>query len=285
MKASALRTVAPETRAGHAHTLPDRRPAATAQRQLQAALNARPGAQPGSFAGIATDTSAVVQRVIHRGETTSSKELGLKQSDWYKQLPDDEHRTWAEALHREATGYTKTTALAEIQHRIATSAVLPDAPTPAPNRRAALGYINPSHTSHIGLELLAEGAHTPYDENRWASEADWLHSPTRNFITHSPNSRTQDPDLTQGHGNVVFGHDEGASEHFNRKGHTQSPAENKQWNQQKKRYHGLEQRDKSNKSGGKAPRYVTPSQSQHSYPGYHDTRTPEFQDLFSKIFK
>ena len=151
-----------------------------------------------------------------------------------------------------------------------------------PSNRAMYGYQNPSHTSAVGLDLLEPGAHTPFDATRWNDREAWLRSPSRNFITYSPNSRNQDPGFTQGHCNVVFGHDEGASEHWNRQGHTQTPADNRVWNQQPSTYHGLENRDKSNASGGSAPRYQKPSAARGSHPMYWDPNNPHFDPRYLK---
>lgn len=140
------------------------------------------------------------------------------------------------------------------------------------SNRSQYGYVNPAHDSKLGVELLAAGAHTPNPGSR----PDSVHylSPSRNFYTSSPTrqtdgSRRKDPGLTQGHSNVVFGHDEGASEHFNRIGHQQSPRTNGKWNKRKETFHGLERRDKSNKSGGSSARYITPSKKLGSYEPYY----------------
>lgn len=139
-----------------------------------------------------------------------------------------------------------------------------------PSRRQMFGYANPSHDSELGLEMLEEGAHTPYNKNRWVDKEDWLLSPNRNFYTYSPNSRTLDPGLTKNHTNVVLGHDEGASNHWNRRGHKMTRFQNQRYNNSRNAYHGLERRDKSNKSGGKAPRYKRPNQKRGSHQMWWD---------------
>jgi len=126
------------------------------------------------------------------------------------------------------------------------------------SKRVLFGYVNPSHKSTVGLSLLEDGAHTPYDNSRWNTKADWLLSPSRNFHTSSPTTHTRDAALTQGHSHVVFGHDMGASVHFNSTGHTQTVEKNKKWNQQKSTYHGLENYKASAQSGSLAPTYMTP---------------------------
>jgi hypothetical protein len=152
----------------------------------------------------------------------------------------------------------------------------------APTNRQMFGYQNPTHNSQLGLELLEDGANTPYDSSRWNDKEDWLMSPNRNFVTYSPNSRTQDSVFTQNHSNVVLGHDEGASVHFNRIGHTQTPQQNQQYNKTNIAYHGLEQRSKSNKSGGSSDRYVTPSQSLGSHPMYWDPTHKNYDPNYQK---
>jgi GNAT superfamily N-acetyltransferase len=153
-----------------------------------------------------------------------------------------------------------------------------------PSARSTFGYQNPSHKSRVGLNLLEAGAHTPYDSNKWTTKGDWLTSPSRNFTTYSPNSRNQDPVYTQGHSNVVFGHDTGASVHFNTIGHTQSPHTNQQWNQQPSTFHGLENRDKSNRSGASAPRYQQPSHTLGSHSMYWDSTDPRYDPKYQKPF-
>lgn len=154
--------------------------------------------------------------------------------------------------------------------------------TKGPSNRTMFGYNNPSHTSTLGLSLLEDGAHTPYDPNRWNDKEEWLTSPNRNYVTYSPNSRTQDLGYTMGHSNVVLGHDEGASNHWNRIGHTQTPYQNQQYNNTKNAYHGLEQRSKSDKSGGSAPRYNKPSQTLGSHSMYWDTSHTDYDPKYQK---
>ena len=156
-----------------------------------------------------------------------------------------------------------------------------------PTARETFRYQNPSHTSTVGLDMLAAGAHTPYDSSRWASEKDWLTSPNRNYVTYSPNSRNMDltptgnhAQYTQGHSNVVFGHDMGASVHFNQYGHKMTPDEIYQWNQQPTVYHNLENRHKSNKSGGSSARYQQPSSARGSHRMYWDPTHPDYSDKY-----
>lgn len=154
----------------------------------------------------------------------------------------------------------------------------------APSRREAFGYRNPTHNSTVGLELLEEGAQTPYDPSRWNDKEEWLLSPSRHYQTYSPTSRKPDKVFSQGHSTVVFGHDEGASEHFNRVGHSQTPDQNRQWNQRKDTFHGLERRDKSNKSGSLAPEYEKPSKKKGSNPMYYDPKDSKYDPKYGKLF-
>jgi hypothetical protein len=150
------------------------------------------------------------------------------------------------------------------------------------SNRTQYGYVNPTHDSKLGVQILAAGAHTPNNGSR----PDSVHylSPSRNFYTSSPTrqtdgSRRKDPGLTQGHQNVVFGHDEGASEHFNRVGHQQSPRTNRKWNNRRETFHGLEQRAKSNKSGGSSARYREPARKWGSYEPYYKNTPRRRLDL------
>ncbi|MBP2310791.1 hypothetical protein [Azospirillum soli] len=149
-------------------------------------------------------------------------------------------------------------------------------------KRSLFGYNNPAHNSKVGLSILEDGAHTPYDDSRWDDKEDWLLDPERNFITYSPTSRKMDDVFTQGHSNVVFGHDKGASEHFNEIGHKQTPQQNRQWNNQKTTYHGLENYKKSAKTGAHSDRYMTPSKKAGSHSMYWDKNHDNYREQYQE---
>jgi hypothetical protein len=69
----------------------------------------------------------VLQLVIHKGKTYNSKPIGLKLSNWYKSLKDDDHKNWAIALHKDPNAhYTTQEALDEIESRLAKGEKPPD---------------------------------------------------------------------------------------------------------------------------------------------------------------
>ena len=74
----------------------------------------RPAASPAPSTG-------AVQCVILKGKTYRSQPIGtLKNTTWYKALPDDTHKAFALLLHADDDeDFTKVDALAEIQKRIA----------------------------------------------------------------------------------------------------------------------------------------------------------------------
>ncbi|WP_448187275.1 hypothetical protein [Azospirillum sp. sgz301742] len=146
------------------------------------------------------------------------------------------------------------------------------------SKRIVFGYVNPTHDSQTGLDLLERGAMSPQPSTR--DRKSWLLSPSRRFQTFSPNSRNPDTIPSLGHSSVVFGHDEGASEHFNRIGHTQTPEINKAWNKQITTFHGLENKYKSAASGSNAPNYCRPEKNIGSHPMYWNKKHKDYNDEF-----
>ncbi|SFD74003.1 protein of unknown function [Chitinophaga sp. CF118] len=73
----------------------------------------------------------------------------------------------------------------------------------------------------------------------------------------------------------ILGHaGDGASGHWNRIGHKQTKADNEAWNKQTRNYHGMEDKDVSNASGGSAPRYKVPSKKEKSHEMWWKTSHP-----------
>ena len=132
------------------------------------------------------------------------------------------------------------------------------------------------------MPLFENAAMSPVDTTR--DKEDWLYSPSRRFQTYDPTTRVADSTPTLGHSNTVMGHDEGASNYWNREGHKHPPSHMRQYNQQLSSYHGLEQRAKSNQSGGGTPNYIHPSRALGSWRGYWDSSHPDFQEEYRKLW-
>ncbi len=150
----------------------------------------------------------------------------------------------------------------------------------APSMRSIVGLGNPPHNRMLDLFESANSSPRPAGRPR----EDFLMSPSRHFVTSSPNSRQVDPHLTQGHSNVVMGHDEGASNYWNREGHKLPPSKLREYNRELDSYHGLEQRAKSNKSGGGTPRFVHPSRALGSWAGYWDSNHSDFDPRYRLLW-
>jgi Domain of unknown function (DUF4157) len=74
------------------------------------------------------------------------------------------------------------------------------------------------------------------------------------------------------HKDVVLGHKKGASEHWNDKGHKQIKADNIAWNRNPDNFHGVEDRNASDKSGAGSDRYNIPSSKEKSHPMWWNTK-------------
>ncbi|XYI02611.1 hypothetical protein ACMHYB_23800 [Sorangium sp. So ce1128] len=141
-------------------------------------------------------------------------------------------------------------------------------------RREASGFINPAHTAMSVRPLFLGAALSPVDTTR--QEVDWLFSPSRRFETFTP-THTQPPIIVTGHSNTVMGHNPDAVDRWNNYGHTQTRAQNRFENSQASFYHGLEDRARSNASGGATTaRYMSPNASLGSHPSHYDTTHVDF---------
>lgn len=141
-------------------------------------------------------------------------------------------------------------------------------------RRAAAGYENPKHQHSNMRPLYENAAVSPVDTTRPLN--DWLYSPSRRFNTYTP-THSQPPIIVKGHSNTVMGHQPDAVTHWNTIGHTQPRASNFQHNRQTTTYHGLEERGRSNASGGATTeRYRSPSPSIGSHESYFNVNHSQF---------
>ncbi|MDI3291011.1 hypothetical protein [Polyangium sp. 15x6] len=142
------------------------------------------------------------------------------------------------------------------------------------SRREASGFINPAHTAMSVRPLFLGAAVSPVDTTR--QQADWLFSPSRRFYTYTP-THTQAPLIVTGHSNTVMGHNPDAVDRWNSYGHKQTRAQNRAENSQASFYHGLEDRGRSNASGGATTaRYLSPNASLGSHAEHYDTTDPNF---------
>ncbi|MDQ2807326.1 MAG: hypothetical protein M3Z04_10515, partial [Chloroflexota bacterium] len=136
----------------------------------------------------------------------------------------------------------------------------------SPNNRAKYGYHpNPDKTSSAGLEILSKGlrSDSPPPIEHTSS---LYHQQKARYHSMRPGSSYTNfgwPDAILGHKMEL-----GASEHWNRIGHTQSKAQNRVWNQNPANYHGPEHKTESSASGSTSERYRVPSKAAGSHPDW-----------------
>jgi hypothetical protein len=131
-----------------------------------------------------------------------------------------------------------------------------------PNNRSKYGFSNPAKTSPTGLTILSKGinALSPVPVER--ASAAYHVDKARYYSVKSPATY---PDF--GFEDAILGHGpEGASEYWNRIGHTQTKAQNRTWNYDPANYHGPEHRIESAESGGSSPPYNVPTEDAGSNP-------------------
>ncbi|MBD2336006.1 DUF4157 domain-containing protein [Calothrix sp. FACHB-156] len=135
---------------------------------------------------------------------------------------------------------------------------IPAQPRPVrPSNRSTYGYVNPSHTSSEGLTIIKKGLIREVQYG-WTAEKE-------NDLTYLQTNarfrcqRTQKI-LQWGGQNIHLGHHpEGASEHWNRIGHTQERVVNQKWNINPDNYWGPEDAKTSQATGGGTEGYKVPS--------------------------
>jgi hypothetical protein len=131
-----------------------------------------------------------------------------------------------------------------------------------PNNRYKYGYVNPKKTSPVGLQVLSIGllgmrlpdnTYVPATPSQ-RSDADY-HQKKAHYVSVVNPQKYPDFMFTE----AILGHGpEGASEHWNRIGHTQDRESNQKWNQKFETYHGPEHWLESSASGGSADPYRLP---------------------------
>ena len=131
-----------------------------------------------------------------------------------------------------------------------------------PNNRSKYGYSNPDKTSSAGLQILSKGllsdSPAPVEPSSVA-----YHQQKARYHSMRPGSSY----TNFGWPDAILGHkmDMGASEHWNRTGHTQPKAENRGWNGNPANYHGPEHKMESSASGAASERYRVPSKAAGSH--------------------
>ncbi|MCY4725930.1 hypothetical protein NYO98_06545 [Nocardioides sp. STR2] len=137
----------------------------------------------------------------------------------------------------------------------------------SPGNRQKYGYVNPKKTSAPGLEILSMGLlgrrikgefvkATAQEKRDPGYHQKWAH-----YESAVPGG---DPDFM--FDEAILGHaGEGASGHWNTKGHLQDREANYAWNQRPSSYHGPEQAQESAASGADAQRYELPTKERGSH--------------------
>lgn len=159
-----------------------------------------------------------------------------------------------------------------------------------PDNRNKYGYVNLGGTHPDKLKILSKNRGDPYGGIDWDNSVvrkgmvklNIINKPDKRLTTEDKRKAAESPDFhesyaryisargdysrpfsfadaIQGHGEKSAGYSyDGASGHWNEKGHKQERDKNTTWNQDPKNYWGPEHRSESNASGGKAPRYLVP---------------------------
>ena len=135
-----------------------------------------------------------------------------------------------------------------------------------PNNREKFGYHNPAKTSGVGLEILSKKFNPGTPQPIEADSADY-HTTKARYDSARPGSGYRNFKFPV----AILGHKEkmGASDHWNKIGHTQTKEDNKAWNNNSANYQGPEHEDESAASGGSSARYEAPSKARGSDPSWY----------------
>jgi hypothetical protein len=129
------------------------------------------------------------------------------------------------------------------------------------NNRSIFGYSNPDKTSSEGMQILSKKFSDRIPEPTPAERTSVAFHTDKAFYD-SWNTGTKYfpfPIAILGHAGT------GASGHWNTIGHTQTKEQNRIWNKNPANYGGPEHKDESSASGGKAERYIMPSEDRGSH--------------------
>jgi len=208
------------------------------------------------------------------------KSKGSQTADLKKAKDEFKSRLFNREELQQTLGLSKTTALSRIDvwrtegklHTLASS--MSDVGTQYsfdkkkagqretnPNNRSKYGYSNRSKLSDIGLKILSKGLRA--DSPKPVEKGDPLyHQNKAEYKSTRPGSSYTNFRFAV----AILGHKEpGASGHWNKEGHKQIKADNQAWNRDPENYQGPEHEAESSASGGKAERYIVPSEPLKSH--------------------
>lgn len=129
------------------------------------------------------------------------------------------------------------------------------------NNRAIFGYANPAKTSSPGLQILSKKFSDRIPVPTVSERASAAFHTAKAFYDSWNTGRKYFPFPV-----AILGHaGTGASGHWNSIGHTQTKQQNQTWNKDPANYGGPEHEADSSASGGKAERYIMPSEERGSH--------------------
>jgi hypothetical protein len=141
--------------------------------------------------------------------------------------------------------------------------------TDSESNRSKYGFVNPKKTSPTGLIILTKGLNRSVSPPKIDEFSSDYHVNKARYNSVMPGSGWQGDAKTFPFDDAILGHGpEGASEYWNRIGHTQPRSDNYKWNQDPASYQGPEHYKESAASGSKAPPYMIPSESVGSDKGW-----------------
>ena len=150
------------------------------------------------------------------------------------------------------------------------------------SNRSTYGYSNPDNTSTEGLKIIRKSliieldptSPTGYKYNYAPGKENNL-----NYLQTEARFKCQRTPKILKWGEFHMGHHpEGASEHWNRIGHTQTKQDNNKWNKDDNNYWGVEDAATSQATGGGTDRYLIPGPPDHpdSHPMWWDPNHPDY---------
>jgi hypothetical protein len=134
-----------------------------------------------------------------------------------------------------------------------------------PNNREKFGYHNPAKTSGTGLAILSKKFNPKTPKPIKESSVEY-HTTLARYDSAKPGSGYENFKFPV----AILGHKEkmGASDHWNKFGHTQTKDDNKAWNNDPDHYQGPEHEEESAASGGSSARYEAPTKARGSHPSW-----------------
>ncbi|MEG5164469.1 hypothetical protein QUB37_29270 [Microcoleus sp. AT3-A2] len=132
------------------------------------------------------------------------------------------------------------------------------------DNRVIYGYKNPGKHTKVGVQILSKGLRADSPQPIQATSAEY-HKKMARYDSKRPDSKYEN----FGYELACLGHGpEGASDHWNRIGHTQTKDQNMEWNNNPDNYWGPEHKVESQASSSKADEFKPPSKERDSHPSW-----------------